>query len=59
MKGLRRLKLVLLMPIVAVLTAMGATTAVAASPMTGHQAGQVDVLGEEGASARPENTWGP
>jgi hypothetical protein len=59
-KGLRRLKFALLMPIVAVMTAATAATAVAASPATGHQTGQVDVFGEEGASsAHLDNTWGP
>ncbi|MCX5605580.1 hypothetical protein [Streptomyces phaeochromogenes] len=48
------------MPIVAVLTTATAATAVAASPVTGHQTGQVNAFGEEGASsAHLDNTWGP
>ncbi|WP_405617074.1 hypothetical protein [Streptomyces sp. NBC_00076] len=56
MKGLGRLKLALLVPIVAVLTA---TAAVAASPVSGQQTGQAPAFGEEAASAPLDNTWGP
>ncbi|MFI8835445.1 hypothetical protein ACIGPN_31355 [Streptomyces afghaniensis] len=51
-----RLKLALLVPIVAVLTA---TAAVGASPVTGDHVGQVSASGQEDASVRLDNTWGP
>ncbi|MFH8657369.1 hypothetical protein [Streptomyces afghaniensis] len=51
-----RLKLALLVPIVAVLTA---TAAVGASPATGDPVGQVSASGQEDAAVLLDNTWGP
>lgn len=60
MRGLRRLKLVLLMPVVAVLTAVTAVAASAASQGGGYETGQVKATGEEGPLPVPlGNTWGP
>ncbi|MFG3149828.1 hypothetical protein [Streptomyces sp. NPDC048243] len=51
-----RLKLALLVPIVAVLTA---TAAVGASPVTGAPVRQVSASGQEDTTAPLDNTWGP
>ncbi|MEU9575388.1 hypothetical protein AB0D62_37240 [Streptomyces massasporeus] len=51
-----RLKLALLVPIVAVLTA---TAAVGASPVTGDPGGLVSASGQDGSAVRQDNTWGP
>ncbi|MFD8233398.1 hypothetical protein ACFV20_16150 [Streptomyces sp. NPDC059696] len=51
-----RLKLALLVPIVAVLTA---TAAVGASPVTGDPVGLVSASGQGGHTVLQDNTWGP
>lgn len=56
MKGLGRLKVALLVPIVAVLTA---TAAVGVSPVTGDPVGQVSASGQEDITDHLDNTWGP
>ncbi|MEU0076108.1 hypothetical protein ABZ027_42295 [Streptomyces sp. NPDC006332] len=51
-----RLKLALLVPIIAVLTA---TATVGASPVTGDPIKQVSASGQEDAAVLLDNTWGP